>query len=81
MSNGKYKSILHRAVANQAVTRYSFASFLIPAEQTMIQPIAELLSASCPPVYRPVRYGEYTNGNTYLFKPLERNIESFRVNA
>nr|QCP71063.1 leucoanthocyanidin dioxygenase [Pohlia nutans] len=79
MSNGKYKSIVHRAVANQTETRYSFANFLMPADQTVIQPMAELLSASSPAVYRPIRFGEYIGGYSYLFKPLNRNIDSFRV--
>lgn len=81
MSNGRYKSILHRAVANQSVTRYSFANFLMPADKTVIRPIPKLLSDSCPAVYRPVRFGEYTGGNSYFFKPLKRNIEDFRVTA
>lgn len=79
LSNGKYKSVYHRAVVNATVTRYSTANFLVLADKTVIQPIAELLSASCPAVYRPVSFGEYTEGNDYLFKPLERNIEKFRI--
>ena len=83
MSNGRYKSVLHRAVANRAVERYSFANFLMPADETEIQPMAQLLSASSPPRYRAVSFGEYTGGNSYLFKPLEgkRRIDAFLLPA
>ncbi|KAG0581868.1 hypothetical protein KC19_3G015600 [Ceratodon purpureus] len=83
MTNGTYQSVLHRAVTNHAVERYSFANFLVPADETCIQPIGELLSASSPPLYRAVSFGEYTGGNSYLFKPLEgkRRIDAFLVSA
>uniref|UniRef100_A0A7I4A1E9 Isopenicillin N synthase-like Fe(2+) 2OG dioxygenase domain-containing protein n=2 Tax=Physcomitrium patens TaxID=3218 RepID=A0A7I4A1E9_PHYPA len=85
MTNGRYKSVLHRAVANRAAMRYSIANFLVPADETVIRPIAELVSrsSSSPAMCCPVSYGEYTGRNSYLFRPLEgkRRIDSFLVSA
>lgn len=38
MTNGKYKSCLHRAVVNEKVERKSMAFFLCPKEDKVVRP-------------------------------------------
>lgn len=77
MSNGKYKSVMHRVLANQTVGRYSFPNFFMPPKSTVIQPVTELLSESNPPLYRSITFGEYIAG--FYVKPLtgRRLIDAF----
>ncbi|KAL6347259.1 hypothetical protein AAG906_013695 [Vitis piasezkii] len=56
LSNGKYKSILHRAVVNNKTTRISLAVFTGPSLDTVVEPAKEL---SHPPTYVGITYKEY----------------------
>ncbi|XWS59841.1 hypothetical protein CRYUN_Cryun08bG0156600 [Craigia yunnanensis] len=59
-SNGKYKSIEHRAVANDKKARISHASFLVPHDEVDIEPLDHMLNSQSPQkIYKRVRYGEY----------------------
>ncbi|XVE50547.1 hypothetical protein DITRI_Ditri01bG0171600 [Diplodiscus trichospermus] len=53
LSNGIYKSITHRVVANQEVERYSAAYFYCPAYETVIE------SCCKPGLYRSFSFNEY----------------------
>nr|AUS89380.1 gibberellin 2-oxidase 7 [Sesuvium portulacastrum] len=52
-SNGVYKSVEHRVVANQKVERFSMAYFLCPSYDAVIQ------SYKQPSMYRKFSFGEY----------------------
>ncbi|XVE61920.1 hypothetical protein DITRI_Ditri06bG0076900 [Diplodiscus trichospermus] len=59
-SNGKYRSIEHRAVANDKKARISYASFLIPHDEVEIEPLDHMLNSQSPhKLYRRVKYGEF----------------------
>ena len=59
-SNGKYKSIEHRAVANFKKARISYASFLFPHDDVEIEPLDHMLNSQSPrKIYKRVRYGEF----------------------
>lgn len=77
VSNGKYKSVMHRVVVNPSVGRYSFPNFFMPPRDAVIQPLKELLSESNPPLYRSLKFAEYISG--FYVKPLpgRRLIDSF----
>ena len=47
-SNGKYKSIEHRAVANDKKARISYASFLFPDDDVEIEPLDHMLNSQSP---------------------------------
>ncbi|KAH6823548.1 hypothetical protein C2S53_012310 [Perilla frutescens var. hirtella] len=59
-SNGKYKSVLHRAVVNDQRTRISVAMANGPSRDTVVCPAPELVRAEgCVPVYVPIKYEDY----------------------
>ncbi|KAM7256243.1 hypothetical protein ACFE04_011984 [Oxalis oulophora] len=59
MSNGRYKSVHHRAVTNRDKKRVSLAMFCRPNENTLIGPIDELVDDQHPPLYRHFRFSEF----------------------
>ncbi|PIA41631.1 hypothetical protein AQUCO_02200216v1 [Aquilegia coerulea] len=59
MSNGRYKSIEHRVVANGSKNRISVPIFVNPKPKDMIGPLPEVLEKGEKPIYRTVLYNEY----------------------
>ncbi|KAK9008730.1 hypothetical protein V6N11_075613 [Hibiscus sabdariffa] len=51
LSNGRFKSCMHRAVVNSQETRKSLAFFLSPAGDKLVAPPAELVNQNSPRVY------------------------------
>uniref|UniRef100_A0A7N0TEE9 Fe2OG dioxygenase domain-containing protein n=1 Tax=Kalanchoe fedtschenkoi TaxID=63787 RepID=A0A7N0TEE9_KALFE len=60
LSNGKYKSVRHRAVTNKESARVSLPMFYIPNIERVIEPIQELINAENPPLYRKYKSSEYS---------------------
>lgn len=60
LSNGKYKSVLHRATVNKKAKRISIAMAHGPSLDTVVSPAPELVDGeSNPPVYVGMKYKEY----------------------
>lgn len=59
LSNGKYKSVWHRAVVNARAPRLSVASFLVPSETSRIRAPEVLTSEDEGSMYREFTYAEY----------------------
>ncbi|QCD90684.1 Isopenicillin N synthase-like [Vigna unguiculata] len=59
MSNGRFKSVHHRAVTNKLGPRVSMAMFYGPNSDTVIGPIEELTDEEHPPRYRSYRFSEF----------------------
>ncbi|KAL5759929.1 hypothetical protein ACOSP7_018433 [Xanthoceras sorbifolium] len=59
LSNGRYKSVHHRAVTNKAERRLSMAMFYGPNKDSVIGPIEELLDEQHPPFYRKYHFSEF----------------------
>lgn len=73
ITNGQYKSSVHRAITNAKRARLSIATFHDPSRTKLISPALE------PPKYRPVVYGDYV-ASWYTKGPDgKRNIDALRV--
>ncbi|KAK0577689.1 hypothetical protein LWI29_037107 [Acer saccharum] len=60
LSNGEYKSVLHRATVNEKATRVSIAIAHGPPLQKVVVPAPELVHReNRPPAYRGIKYKEY----------------------
>ncbi|KAJ0966447.1 hypothetical protein J5N97_027585 [Dioscorea zingiberensis] len=60
LSNGKYKSIEHRAMTNESKVRMSIASFICPQDDVQIEPLDTMVDgAENMPRYKRMRYGDY----------------------
>lgn len=62
ISNGKYKSIEHRVIANGNTNRISVPIFANPTSDSLIAPLPQLLLRSGEkPVYKQVLFSDYFN--------------------
>ncbi|GFY89420.1 ACC oxidase 1 [Actinidia rufa] len=60
LSNGRYKSVLHRAVVNKNTTRISLAMANGPSLDSVVSPALELLDGEGQlPAYLPMKYKDY----------------------
>ncbi|KAH7847732.1 hypothetical protein Vadar_029655 [Vaccinium darrowii] len=61
LSNGRYKSIKHRAVVNNKSTRITIPVPLGPSLDTVVSPAPELLEgeSGCPAAYLPMKHKDY----------------------
>eukprot|EP01018_Ginkgo_biloba_P008650 Gb_28767 [translate_table: standard] len=59
MSNGRYKSIEHRAITNRDSERLSIATFYSPGFETTLGPSPDLINEQYPRLYKSVRSTEY----------------------
>ncbi|XP_057421680.1 2-oxoglutarate-dependent dioxygenase 19-like [Lotus japonicus] len=60
VSNGKYKSVMHRALVSNKATRMSLATVIAPSLDTVIEPASELLdNQSNPAAYVGMRHRDY----------------------
>ncbi|CAD5193650.1 unnamed protein product [Musa acuminata subsp. malaccensis] len=61
LSNGRYRSVCHRAVVNSETDRMSVASFLCPCNSAVISTPEKLVVDGSPAIYRSYTYEEYYN--------------------
>lgn len=59
MSNGRYKSIEHRVIANGSKSRISVPIFVNPRPSDMIGPLKEVIESGEKPIYKQVLYSDY----------------------
>nr|GLL20520.1 gibberellin 3-beta-dioxygenase 1-like [Ipomoea trifida] len=72
ISNGQFKSVLHRAIVSKAHHRISVAYFFGPNKNIEISPSPKLIKGSDFPMYRPISWNEYLDiKNMYFNKSLE----------
>ncbi|KAL4283671.1 hypothetical protein GQ457_16G006640 [Hibiscus cannabinus] len=76
ISNGKFKSVLHRALVNSTCHRLATAFFLMPSSNAEVSPLRKLVDSAHPPLYRPVTGREYFQLKVKLFM---KALESIRL--
>ncbi|XP_019163426.1 PREDICTED: feruloyl CoA ortho-hydroxylase 1-like [Ipomoea nil] len=59
LSNGRYKSIEHRVMANGSNSRISVPIFVNPRPEDVIGPLPEVLDGGEKPLYKQVLYSDY----------------------
>ncbi|XP_065636638.1 jasmonate-induced oxygenase 1 [Quercus suber] len=79
ITNGKYRSAVHRAVTNATQARLSVATFHDPAKAVKISPSSELVNGASP-WYREVVYGDYVSSWYTKGPDGKRNIDSLLLN-
>lgn len=81
LSNGRYRSPVHRAVTNRVLPRLSLAMYYAPNDETMIGPMEELMDEENPPIYRNYRYKEFME-EFYRQEGKRRRVkEAFELNT
>ncbi|THU70308.1 hypothetical protein C4D60_Mb08t23630 [Musa balbisiana] len=59
LSNGKYKSVLHRATVNKEKVRISWPVFCSPPPEMMVGPLPQFVSDQNPAKYKTKKYKDY----------------------
>ncbi|GAU18589.1 hypothetical protein TSUD_124200 [Trifolium subterraneum] len=81
ITNGKYRSCVHRAVTNPNRPRLSVATFHDPAKTAKICPVPELINDSSPAKYRGVVYGDYVSSWYTKGPDGKRNIDALVIES
>nr|GLL20510.1 gibberellin 3-beta-dioxygenase 1-like [Ipomoea trifida] len=71
ISNGQFKSVLHRAIVSKAHHRISVAYFFGPNKNVEISPSPKLIKGSDFPMYRSISWKEYLDIKNMYFNALE----------
>ncbi|XP_010272845.1 PREDICTED: flavonol synthase/flavanone 3-hydroxylase [Nelumbo nucifera] len=59
LSNGKYKSVLHRTTVNKNKARMSWPVFCSPPAELVVGPLPQLVNEENPPKYKSKKYKDY----------------------
>ncbi|KAI4354534.1 hypothetical protein L6164_003386 [Bauhinia variegata] len=79
-SNGRYKSIEHRAVTNKNKGRFSYASFLDPRDDVEVEPLDHMVDDQRPKIYRRVRYGDYLRQSMNMKMNGKAHVDVAKIN-
>ncbi|KAA8531183.1 hypothetical protein F0562_005903 [Nyssa sinensis] len=80
MTNGRFVSVRHRALANSCESRLSMAYFGAPPPHVRITPPPELVTSQRPSLYRPFTWAEYKKA-TYSLQLGDSRLNLFRMEA
>ena len=79
MSNGVFKSPVHRVVTNAEKERLSVALFYSVDPEKEIGPAAELIDEKRPALYRKVKVRDYLAGVSEHFSTGTRAIDTVKI--
>ncbi|XP_074281180.1 protein SRG1-like [Silene latifolia] len=79
MSNGMYKSVVHRVVTNAEKGRVSVAAFFIPEDGCEIGPISELVSKDHPQKYKKFEMSEFRRVYFETFAQGLRAVDALKL--
>ncbi|XP_068660580.1 protein LATERAL BRANCHING OXIDOREDUCTASE 1 [Aristolochia californica] len=79
LTNGRYKSVEHRAVTNKDKDRLSIVTFYAPSYEIELGPLTEFVNKKHPCMYRRYNHGEYSRH--YINTKLEgkRSLEFAKI--
>ncbi|XP_009784473.1 gibberellin 2-beta-dioxygenase 2-like [Nicotiana tabacum] len=80
LTNGRFKSVRHRAIVNSCKTRMSMVYFGAPAPHARISCPSELVTPHKSYLYRPFTWAEYKKA-TYSRKLGDTRLQCFRVQS
>ncbi|KAG6485138.1 jasmonate-induced oxygenase 4-like [Zingiber officinale] len=79
ITNGQYKSAVHRAIVNDHRPRLSVAAFYDPSKTRKIYPAPQLVTENSPRKYREVLYGDYVSSWYSKGPEGKRNIDALLI--
>ncbi|WP_139161571.1 2OG-Fe(II) oxygenase family protein, partial [Acinetobacter baumannii] len=74
LSNGKFKSGLHRGLVNKEKVRISWAVFCDPPKDALIGPMKEMVDENNPPLFPAKTFQQHTDHK--LFKKAQAQAEA-----
>lgn len=77
VSNGRFKSVEHRAVTNASTARISIPTFFIPAMDAFVAPASSLVDEQHPPMYRGYKFEEFWK--FFRSKGLTALLDHFKI--
>ncbi|KAJ9128706.1 hypothetical protein P3X46_034591 [Hevea brasiliensis] len=79
LTNGKYKSALHRVVVNNEVRRATLPLLLGPSLDTVVSPAPEFTGDGRPPAYLGITYKQYLEYNNFHFIDVKSCLNQIRL--
>ncbi|XP_021295997.1 protein DMR6-LIKE OXYGENASE 2-like [Herrania umbratica] len=65
LTNGKYKSTIHRVIVNNEIRRVTCPLFMGPSLEAFVSPALEFVDDDHPPAYRGMSYKDYLEANQF----------------
>jgi len=81
VSNGKLRSVEHRAVTNSDKARTTIVTFLSPSLDTVVEPARDLVSESNPALYRPFKFKEFLSTYRACGGDTETVLEPYKLSG
>nr|KYP37528.1 S-norcoclaurine synthase 1 [Cajanus cajan] len=78
-SNGKYKSVEHRAVTNKNKKRISCALFFCPQDDVEVEPLDHMIDGQNSKLYQKVRYGDHLRQTLNMKLERKTHIDVVRI--
>ncbi|XVE54341.1 hypothetical protein DITRI_Ditri03aG0072400 [Diplodiscus trichospermus] len=76
ISNGQFKSVLHRAMVNNSQHRVSMGYFYAPPKGAKVTPLSKFIDRDHPPLYRSLTWKEYLDIKAKHFR---NSLEKIRL--